>query len=536
MQDWPLLVWRLIDHAAVNHGAREIVSLLVEGGEQRYGWAGAQRRAKRAAAALAGLGVAPGDRVATLAWNTHRHLECWYGIAGMGAVAHTVNPRLFDDQIVYILNHAEDRIVLFDTTFLPLLERLAPRLKTIEHYIVLTTRQHMPVDSGLALLCYEDLLDAVPDGFTWRATDENDPAGLCYTSGTTGNPKGVVYSHRSNTLHAYAACMADTFALGSRSVVLPIVPMYHANAWSIPYATAAAGSKLVLAGPHTDAATLQRLIVDEGVTFALGVPTVWQGLLHRLEAHGGGLGKLASVAIGGSAVPRSMIDSFERSHNITARQLWGMTEMSPLGTLGAPCPEVGAMAYEAQLDYSVKQGRAIFGVEIKAVDDDGGELPRDGRSFGRLLVKGPWVVERYYRSEASALDADGWFDTGDVATIDALGYMQIVDRSKDVIKSGGEWISSIDLENAAVGAAGVFEAAVIGVAHPKWDERPLLIVVKKPGASVSKASILAHLTGHVAKWWLPDDVVFVEALPHTATGKLLKTELRRQYSGYIWPV
>ena len=535
MQDWPLLVWRLVDHAAVNHGAREIVSLLVEGGEHRYTWAAAQQRAKRAAASLAALGIQPGDRVATLAWNTHRHLECWYGIAGMGAVAHTVNPRLFDDQIVYILNHAEDRILLFDTTFLPLLERLAPRLTTIEHYVVLTSRAHMPFSSSLDLRCYEDLLDAAPDNFAWRALHENDPAGLCYTSGTTGNPKGVLYSHRSNVLHAYAACMADTFALSSQSVVLPIVPMYHANAWSIPYAAAAAGCKLVLAGPCTDAPTLQKLIIDEGVTFALGVPTVWQGLLHRLEAHGGGLGKLANVAIGGSAVPRSMIDSFERIHGITARQLWGMTEMSPLGTLGAPCSAVMAMPYERQLDYRVKQGRAVFGVEMKTVGDDGIELPRDGRSFGRLLVKGPWVVDHYYREAASALDTDGWFDTGDVATIDARGYMQIVDRSKDVIKSGGEWISSIDLENFAVGAPGVFEAAVIGVAHPKWDERPLLIVVKKPDASVTRDSILAHLTGRVAKWWLPDDVVFVDALPHTATGKLLKTELRKQYAGHAWP-
>ena len=534
MQDWPLLVWRLLDHAAVNHGAREIVSLPVEGGKHRYGWTEAQARAKRAAAALAGLGIGPGDRVATLAWNTHRHLECWYGIAGLGAVAHTVNPRLFDDQIVYILNHAADRIILFDTTFLPLLERLAPRLETIGHYIVLTDRAHMPTASEFDLLCYEELLAAAGNGFTWRVMDEDDPAGLCYTSGTTGNPKGVVYSHRSNVLHAMAACMNDAFGLGAQTVVLPVVPMYHANAWSIPYSAAAAGCKLVLAGPHTDAATLQRLIIDEGVTFSLAVPTVWQALLHHVEKHGGGFGTLTNVAIGGSAVPRSMIDTFKREFGITARQLWGMTEMSPLGTLGAPRAEVTAMPYEAQLDYGVKQGRAIFGVEMKTVGDDGGELPRDGRSFGRLLVKGPWVVDHYYRSDASALDADGWFDTGDVATIDAFGYMQIVDRSKDVIKSGGEWISSIDLENCAVGAPGVLEAAVIGVAHPKWDERPLLILVKKPGASISKEDVLDHLTGRVAKWWLPDDVVFVDALPHTATGKLLKTELRRQYAGHRW--
>ena len=535
MQDWPLLVWRLIDHAAVNHGDRPVVTQRVEGDLHRSDWRTVHGRAKRAAQALRGLGVGIGDRVATLAWNTHRHVECWYGISGLGAVAHTINPRLFDDQIVYIANHAEDRVLFFDLTFLSLVERLAPRLTTIEHYVLLTDAAHMPAHSPLALHCFEDLLAAVDGDFAWVVVDETSAAGLCYTSGTTGNPKGVLYSHRSNILHAFAATSADCFGLTSRSAILPVAPMYHANAWSMPYAAAAVGAKLVLAGAHFDAPTLQRLIVDEDVSFALGVPTIWLGLLQHLEAHGGDLGGLREVAIGGSAVPAAMIEAFA-THGIEALQLWGMTEMSPLGTLGAPCATVAALPMADQRAYRVKQGRPLFGVEMRIVGDDGRERPRDGTSFGRLLVRGPWIVDHYFKQPAgSALDADGWFDTGDVATIDALGYMAIVDRSKDVIKSGGEWISSIDLENCAVGAPGVLEAAVIGVAHPKWDERPLLILVAKPGASPSKESVIEYMTGRVARWWLPDDVVFVDALPHTATGKLLKTALRDTYRDYRLP-
>jgi len=535
MQDWPLLVWRLIDHAATNHGGRAIVTQRVEGDLHRSTWRDVHGRAKRAASALRRLGIGVGDRVATLAWNTHRHVECWYGISGLGAVAHTINPRLFDDQIVYIANHAEDRVLLFDLTFLPLVERLAPRLTTIEHYVLLTDAAHMLAASPLTLHCYEALLAQADAAFEWVVVDENAAAGLCYTSGTTGNPKGVLYSHRSNVLHAFAATAPDCFDLNARSVILPVAPMYHANAWSMPYAAAAVGAAMVLAGPHFDGPTLQRLIADEGVTFALGVPTIWLGLLQHLESHGGGLGRLQQVAIGGSAVPRSMIAAFA-AHGIEAMQLWGMTEMSPLGTLGAPCAAVAAMPVAAQHDYRVKQGRPMFGVEMRVVDDDHVECARDGRSFGRLLVRGPWIVDHYFKSApGSALDADGWFDTGDVATIDALGYMQIVDRSKDVIKSGGEWISSIDLENCAVGAPGVLEAAVIGVAHPKWDERPLLIIVAKPGATPSKQSIIDYMTGRVARWWLPDDVVFVDALPHTATGKLLKTALRERYRDHRLP-
>ena len=536
MQDWPLLVWKLIDHAAVNHGGREVISLTCEGHEHRSNWREVHGRARQVAAALRRMGVGVGDRVATLAWNTHRHVESWYGISGMGGVAHTINPRLFDDQIVYIANHAEDRVLFFDLSFVGLVERLAPRFTSIQTYVLLTDRAHMPENSTLDLLCYEDLIAGEDAATPWTVVDENTPAGLCYTSGTTGNPKGVQYSHRSNVLHAMAACMTDTFGMGARTVVMPIAPMYHANAWSMPYTAAACGAKLVMAGPNFDPPTLQKLIVAEEVDLALAVPTIWLGMLQHLEKTGGNLGKLERTGIGGSAVPRSMIEQYDRLYGVRVLQLWGMTEMSPLGTIGAPAPDVSAMTYEEQLSYRVKQGRGIFGVEMKTVGEDGGELPRDGRAFGRLLVRGPWVVGSYFKGDGGAvLDAEGWFDTGDVATIDQYGYMQIVDRSKDVIKSGGEWISSIDLENAAVGAPGVAEAAVIGIAHPKWDERPLLLVREKEGATVSKESILAYLDGKIAKWWTPDEVLIVDDLPHTATGKLLKTELRERYKDFKLP-
>ena len=536
MQDWPLLVWRLIDHAALNHPNREVVSLTVEGPKVRTNWREVRDRARKVAQALVGLGMKPGDRIATLAWNTYRHLECWYGISGMGGVAHTINPRLFEDQIVYIANHAEDRVLFFDLSFLKLVESVAPRLNTIEKFVLLTDRAHMPENSPLELLCYEDLVAAQDGKFDWVDVDEHAPSGLCYTSGSTGNPKGVLYSHRSNVLHAFAASLNDVFGLSAQTVVMPFSPMYHANAWSVPYAAALTGAKLVLAGPHTDAPTLHKLIVDEDVDFTLAVPTVWLSMLQHLEKTGEHLGKLKRVAIGGSAVPRMMIERFQNDHGVTVSQIWGMTELSPIGTSGTPCPDVLAMGAEAKLDAQCKQGRAVFGVEMKIVDDAGAELPRDGVAFGRLLVRGPWTVGQYFKGDGGqVLDADGWFDTGDVATLDALSYMHIVDRSKDVIKSGGEWISSIELENAAVGCPGIAEAAVIGVAHPKWDERPLLVVVRKPDASVSKDEVLAYLAGKIAKWWTPDDVVFVNELPHTATGKLLKTALRDQFRDYVLP-
>ncbi len=534
MQDWPLLVSRLIDHAATNHGEREVVSLAVEGGVHRSNWREVRGRALRVAQALTGLGVQPGDRVATLAWNTWRHVESWYGISGMGAVAHTINPRLFADQIVYIANHAADRVLFFDLSFIGLVEAIAPRLETIVHYVVLTDAAHLPA-SSLELTAYEDLLAGVDGDYRWPLLDENAPAGLCYTSGTTGNPKGVQYSHRSNVLHAMAAAMTDTYGMSQRTTVLPIAPMFHANAWAIPYTAALTGAKLVLNGPHFDAPTLAGLIRDEGVTLSLAVPTVWLSVLQDLERSGEDLGRLERVAIGGSAVPRSMIEAF-RDRGVTVGHLWGMTEMSPLGTLGVLCSNALALPPEAQVDMQVKQGRAAFGVEMKTVGEDGAELPRDGHSFGRLLVRGPWIVGRYFRGDGGEiLDDGGWFDTGDVATIDRFGYMQIVDRSKDVIKSGGEWISSIDLENAAVGAPGVAEAAVIGIHHPKWDERPLLLVRAREGETVTKQGVLDYLAPRIAKWWTPDEVLIVDDLPHTATGKLLKTELRARYKDYVLP-
>ncbi len=533
MQDWPLLVSKLIDHAAIYHGQREIVSLSCEGPKHRTNWATVRGRARQVAGALRRLGMQPGDRIATLAWNTWRHVESWYGISGMGGVAHTINPRLFEEQIIYIANHAEDRVLFFDLTFVKLVEKLAPSLSTIEHFVLLTDRAHMP-ESSLDLLCYEDLLAAESVDAPWTDVPENAPAGLCYTSGTTGNPKGVQYSHRSNVLHAMAACATDVFAMGARTVVLPIAPMYHANAWSIPYTAAAAGAKLVMGGPNFDPPTLHKLIVEEEVDLALAVPTIWLGMMQHLEKTGETMGKLNRTAIGGSAVPRAMIEAYDKL-GVRVLQLWGMTEMSPLGTVGTGVPETDAMPYADELNVRIKQGRGLFGVEMKIVDDDGQELPRDGVAFGRLLVRGPWIVGSYFKGDGASAFEDGWFDTGDVATLDPLGYMQIVDRAKDVIKSGGEWVSSIDLENVAVGAPGVAEACVIGVHHPKWDERPLLLVVPKEGATVTKDSVLGYLDGRIAKWWTPDDVLIVPGLPHTATGKLLKVALREQYKDYKLP-
>ena len=536
MQDWPLLVWKLIDHAAISYPAREIVTQTVEGPLHRTNWRELHGRAKRVAQALSALGMRQGDRIATLAWNTHRHVECWYGISGMGAVAHTINPRLFQDQIAYIANHAEDRVLFFDLSFVKLVEELAPRLTTVEHYVVMTDRAHMPSGSNLDLVCYEDLIAKQDGDFEWAHVDERAPAGLCYTSGTTGNPKGVLYSHRSNVLHTFAACQIDALGMSSRTVVLPVVPMYHANAWGIPYAAAATGAKIVMGGPNFDAETLHRLIVDEEVTLTAAVPTVWLGMLQHLRDTGKTLGRLDRVVIGGSAAPRAMIEAFERDYGVTVAHAWGMTEMSPLGSVGMLCADGAAESHERQLDLKCKQGRALFGVEMAIKDDEGRDLPRDGKAFGHLMVRGPWIVDRYFKGDGgTVVDGEGWFDTGDVATIDERGYMQITDRSKDVIKSGGEWISSIELENAAVGHPGVLEAAVIGLPHPKWDERPLLIIVRKPGASTTKDDVLAYLDGKIAKWWMPDDVVFVDAIPHTATGKIQKTALRDQFKDHPLP-
>lgn len=537
MQDWPLLVSRIIEHASIYHGKTEIKTLLPEGGTHSYTYADCHMRSKQLAQALERLGVGAGDRIATIAWNTHRHVELWYGISGMGAVTHTINPRLFPEQIAYIANHAEDKILFFDITFLKLIEALAGSLKSVETYVCMTGPEHMPKKTSLDnLLCYEDLLGAEDGDYDWPELDENTAAGLCYTSGTTGNPKGVLYSHRSNFLHTWGGIAMDTLAVSARDTVLPVVPMFHANAWGIPYATAATGARLVMNGPHFDGETLQRLIEEEGVSMTAAVPTVWLGLLDYLEKSGKRVDPLRRVTIGGAAAPRSMIEAFEKKYDVEVCHAWGMTEMSPLGTVGTMTRETDQWDWEKKLDLKCKQGRGVLGVEMKIVDDDGNELPRDGKAFGHLMVRGPWVASQYYGGEGGdILDADGWFDTGDVATLDPLGFMQITDRSKDVIKSGGEWISSIDLENIAVGHPDVAEAAVIGVHHPKWNERPLLILVMKEGKSVTADDMKSFLKGKIAKWWMPDDVVTVDEIPHTATGKIRKTELREQFKDYKLP-
>jgi len=539
MQDRPLLISSIIEHAVAMHAGAEIVSRTVEGPIHRCTYGDVHRRAKQAANALATLGVAPGDRIATLAWNGYRHLELYYGVSGGGAVLHTINPRLFREQIAYIVNHAEDRYLFFDTTFAPLVEALAPQLPSVQGFIAMTDRAHMPALRVPNLMCYEEWIEAASPDYAWPVFDEQTASSLCYSSGTTGNPKGVLYSHRSTVLHTYAACMADSLALSPDESVLLVVPMFHVNAWGMPYAAPMSGAKLVLPGPALDGKSVYALLQDERVTLALGVPTVWLMLLQHVDAEGLDPKRdlvLRRIVIGGSAAPRAMSEAFEMKFGAFVVHAWGMTEMSPLGTICNLLPKHRSYDLPRRLDVQAKQGRAMFGVEMKITDDDGREQPRDGKAFGHLLVRGPWVTRGYFKGDGGAiLDDEGFFDTGDVATIDADGYMQITDRSKDVIKSGGEWISSIEIENAAVGHPAVAEAAVIGVAHPKWLERPLLIVVRRAGHDVTREDLLGYLAGRVAKWWLPDDVVFVDELPHTATGKLLKTRLRETFSNYTLP-
>jgi acyl-CoA synthetase (AMP-forming)/AMP-acid ligase II len=536
MQDWPLLVHKIIDHAATYHGAREVVTRTVEGPVVRSSYGEIAKRSHKAAHALDRMGIRLGDRVATMAWNTARHIEAWYGIAGIGAIYHTLNPRLFPDQIVYIVNHAEDRVLFFDITFAKLVEEIAPRCPTIELFVCLTDAANLPKANIPNLVAYEEFIEGCDEHFAWREFDEHTACGLCYTSGTTGNPKGVLYSHRSNVLHALIAAQADAMALRACDAILPVVPMFHANAWAIAFTGPMVGAKLVLPGPKLDGDSICALLTDEQVTMTAAVPTVWLALLQYLEKTGKTLPQMKRVVIGGSAAPRSMIEAFEKKYGITVIHAWGMTEMSPLGTLGTLKPRIEALPYEAQLDYKCKQGHPPFGVEMKIVNDDDAELPRDGKAFGRLKVRGPAVAKGYFRGEgAGSFDAEGWFDTGDVATLDADGYMTITDRAKDVIKSGGEWISTIEIENIAVGHPAVAEAAVIGVAHPKWDERPLLIIVLKPGENATREEILAYLTGRIAKWWMPDDVVFTGDIPHTATGKIQKMALRERYGTYKLP-
>ena len=536
MMDMPLLISGLIKHADRNHGDTEIVSKTVEGEIQRYTYREAHARARRLAKVLQGLGVKMSDRVGTLAWNGYRHYELYYAISGIGAVINTINPRLFPEQITYISNHAENMTLFFDLSFVPLVEKLAPQLKTVQHYVLMTDRAHMPAVTTIPnLRCYEDLMAKEDERFEWPSFDERTAAALCYTSGTTGNPKGVLYGHRSTVLHAYGGALPDALNLSACDVVLPVVPMFHANAWSLPYACTLVGAKMVFPGPHLDGKSVYELIEQEQVTMSAGVPTVWLMLLQHLAAHQLKFSTLNRTVIGGSACPPAMIRAFQDEYSVQVFHAWGMTEMSPLGTVGSLKAKQTVLGKEARYAVQAKQGRGIFGVEMKIVDETGMELPWDGKRFGDLMVKGPWIASGYLKGEGGNPLQDGWFPTGDVATIDADGYLQITDRSKDVIKSGGEWISSIDLENVAVAHPAVQEAAVIGVPHPKWDERPIVVVVKKARQEVSRAELLKFYEGKVAKWSMPEDVVFVAELPHTATGKLSKLTLRQQLKDYKLP-
>ena len=534
MQDWPLLIHRIIDHAARQHGTQEVVSRSVEGPIHRTTYGEIRPRALKVAQRLAREGIVEGDRVATLAWNTWRHLEAWYGIVGVGAIYHTVNPRLFPEQIAWIINHAEDRIVMTDLTFVPLLEALADKLPHVERYIVLTDAAHMPVTKLKNAVPYEEWLHEADGDFRWKSFDERTAAGLCYTSGTTGHPKGVLYSHRSNVLHSLALSNPDAFGLCSGTTMLPVVPLFHANSWSLAFSAPMMGAKLVMPGARLDGASVYELIETEQCNATAGVPTVWLGLLQYMQKEGKSFSSLKHLLVGGAAAPRAMIESFENM-GVTVVHAWGMTEMSPVGTLGAVKPSLGGLAGEALIDLKSKQGFAPFTVEMKIVDDENRELPWDGKTFGRLKVAGCAVASGYFRHDEPILDEDGFFDTGDVATIDPNGYMQITDRAKDVIKSGGEWISSIDLENLAVGHPDVAEAAVIGVMHPKWDERPLLVIVPKEGRTPTARDIIDFMQGKIAKWWMPDDVQFVSEIPHTATGKINKMRLRDDFRAYRLP-
>jgi fatty-acyl-CoA synthase len=536
MQQWPLLCHRIIDHAAIHHPDRPVISRSVEGPIHKTNYRDVRSRALRIAKRLEKDGLRIGDRVGTLAWNTWRHLEGWYGIMGAGGIYHTVNPRLFPEQIAQIVNHAEDRVMLTDLTFVPLLEKIADKLPSIERYVVLTDGAHMPQTSLKNAVAFEDWIADVDDDYAWKQFDENTAAGMCYTSGTTGGPKGVVYSHRSNVLHSMITALPDAMGISSRDVVMPVVPMFHANCWGLALTAPMLGSALVMPGAKLDGASVYELLNDYKVSFTAAVPTVWLMLLQYLEANKAQLPHMKKVVIGGSACPRAMTKAFQDNYDVQVLHAWGMTEMSPLGTLGSFKPEYAHLTGEEKLDIQVKQGHAPFGVEMKITDDNGNDLPWDGKTFGRLKVRGPAVASEYFKGEGGEiLDETGFFDTGDVATMDQHGYMQITDRAKDVIKSGGEWISSIDLENLAVGHPDVAEAAVIGIAHPKWDERPLLIIIPKKDKKPSKDDILKFMQGKIAKWWMPDDVVFVNEIPHTATGKIQKTTLRDQFRDYRLP-
>lgn len=537
MMDTPLLISQIARHADRNFPDREIVSVTQDVPLHRYTYRDCFRRSRRLANALDKLGISRGDRVATLAWNDYRHLEAYYGIGGAGYVCHTVNPRLFPEQIAFIINHAEDKWIFTDPMFLPLLEKLADKIPGVAGYIVMTDDDHMPRTS-LEAQSYESLIAKESDEYEWPVLDENDAVALCYTSGTTGDPKGVLYSHRSTLLHAYGGVMPDVLGLSSLDCILPVVPLFHVNAWGIPYCGPMVGAKLVLPGPKMgDGEALYNLLESESVTIALGVPTIWSALLQYAASAGKRLSKLQRTCIGGAAVPESMIREFRDKHDVVVTQGWGMTETSPLGTVAKLKAGMESLTPDEVVAIKAKAGRGIFGIEMRIVDDEGRELPWDGKAFGALQVRGPWVCSDYFRLEGKGdtHKSDGWFETGDVGTIDPEGYLQITDRTKDVIKSGGEWISSIQLENIAVGHPAVAQAAVIGISHRKWSERPLLVIVKAPGQDIDKEQMLAWFDGKIASWWLPDDVVFVDEFPYTATGKIRKTALREQFSDYRLP-
>ncbi len=536
MMQQPLLISTLIVHAERHHGEQEVVSRRVEGDIHRTTYRELAARSRRMAKAVQGLGVKPGDRVATLAWNGYRHMELYYAVSGTGSVLHTLNPRLHPDQVVYIADHAEDQVLFFDMTFAPLVEAVASRLATVKHFVAMTDRAHMPAASKIPnLLCYEELLEAQDDRFEWPQFDENSASSLCYTSGTTGNPKGVLYSHRSTLLHTLAAATPDALNCSAADVILPVVPMFHVNAWGLPYVACMVGAKMVFPGAGLDGKSLYELFETEKVTLSAGVPTVWQGLLAHVDANKLKFSTMKRSVIGGSACPPAMMRKFKEDYGVQVMHAWGMTEMSPLGTVASF--KAGHLAGNQEDRYAAmaKQGRAIYGVDMKIVDEEGQELPWDGKHSGELLVRGPWILDKYFKGEGGDPLIDGWFPTGDVALVGADGFMQITDRSKDVIKSGGEWIGSIDLENIAMAHPDVAMAACIAAFHPKWDERPLLVVVKKPEATVTREQMLAFFDGKIAKWWTPDDVVFADAIPLGATGKMQKNKLREAYKEHKLP-